>query len=313
MIDLHPEIAPFFRKMTGLQPPMEERAAQDVRALMDGFAMNGMEPRPADIEVEDHVGDFRGRKIRLRLYRPKGTDGKLPVMLYFHGGGWVIGNIDTHDRYVCCLSRESGVAYLAVDYRLAPEHPYPACIEDAYDSLLWVHAHADALGLDHTRIGVSGDSAGGQLTAACTFLARDRNGPALSFQLLIYPLTDCDFMRPSYHTWGDDLLLTTPYMKWLWKQWCGDDLPVHDPLAVPLRQKNLSNLPPAYTVTCEFDILRDEGELYALRLMDARIPSSLRRVPRVTHPFFRAMSISPYIRAEMREMGYQIRRHLVSI
>jgi acetyl esterase len=308
-VQLHPEIAGFFGAMSGLQPPMEEREASEVRQLMDSFALRDMKPRPDDIEVEDHWGEFPGRRIRLRLYKPKGAIGPLPVMLYFHGGGWVIGNIDTHDRYVCMLTQSSGVAYLAVDYRLASEHPYPAAIEDAFASLEWVHARAGELGLDPDCIGISGDSAGGQLTAACTLMARERGGPKVAFQLLIYPLTDCDFSRPSYHTW-DGLLLTTPYMKWLWRQWVGDKLPVDDVRAVPLRAE-LHDLPPAYVVTCEFDILRDEGELYAFKLMDARVPVTLRRVPGMTHPFFRAMDVSPYVRSEMREMGRQIRRYLV--
>lgn len=308
-IRLHPEIAGFFGSMSGLEPPMEEREAPEVRRLMDGFALRDMRPRPAGIEVEEHWGEFSGRRIRLRLYRPKGKPGPLPVMLYFHGGGWVIGNIDTHDRYVCMLTETSGVAYLAVDYRLAPEHPYPAAIDDAWDSFLWLHARAPDLGLDPDRIGLSGDSAGGQLTAACTLLARERGGPRIAFQLLIYPLTDHDFSRASYHTW-DGLLLTTPYMQWLWRQWCGDLLPQDDVLTTPLKAK-LHDLPPAYVVTCEFDILRDEGELYALKLMDAGVPTTLRRVPGMTHPFFRAMDVSPYVRSEMREMGRQIRRHLV--
>jgi acetyl esterase len=310
-IKLHPEFASFFAGMSGLQPPMEERPPLEVRALMDGFAMKGMPPRPDDILVEDHWGEFPGRRIRLRLYKPKGAKGPLPVMLYFHGGGWVIGNIDTHDRYVCMLTQASGVAYLAVDYRLAPEHPYPACIDDAYDSLKWVHTNAGRLGLNPDRIGVSGDSAGGQLTAACTLLSREHGGPKISFQLLIYPLTDCDFSRPSYHRW-DGLMLTTPYMKWFWKIWCGDKLPENDPLATPLRA-DLKGLPPAYVVTAEFDILRDEGELYAFKLMDAGVSTTLRRMAGGTHPFFRAMHISPYVRAEMTEMGHQIRRYLVDV
>jgi acetyl esterase len=309
-IQLHPEIAPLFSRMSGLQPPMEERAPEDVRSLMDGFARAAQRPRPDDVSVEDHYADLQGRTIRLRVYRPRGAAGKLPVMFYFHGGGWVIGNVDTHDRYVCFLTQASGVAFVAVDYRLAPEHPYPAAIHDAFDSVCWIHANADRLGLDGTRIGLSGDSAGGQLTAACTFLARERGTPKIGFQLLIYPLTDCDFSRKSYDTW-DGLLLTTPYMKWFWKQWCGDQLPVDDPLAVPLRQPDLSGLPPAYVVTCEYDILRDEGELYAERLMNAGVPTTLRRLPGTSHPFFRAMHDSEYVRSEMREMGYQIRRALV--
>lgn len=307
-VRLHPEIADFFAGMSGLEPPMEERPPLEVRELMNGFALRDMKPRPEDITVDDHWGEFPGRRIRLRLFKPKGVPGPLPVMLYFHGGGWVIGNIDTHDRYVCELTRASGVAYLAVDYRLAPEHPYPACIEDAYDALTWVHRKASEFGLDGERIGLSGDSAGGQLTAACTLLSRDKGGPKIAFQLLIYPLTDDDFSRSSYHRW-DGLLLTTPYMKWFWRQWYGDT-PATDVLATPLKA-DLTGLPPAYVVTCEFDILRDEGELYARKLMDAGVPTTLRRVPGVTHPFFRAMDISPYVRAEMAEMGHQIRRHLV--
>lgn len=224
------------------------------------------------------------------------------------GGGWVIGNIDTHDRYVCALTEASGAAYFAVDYRLAPEHPYPAAIDDCYDALCWIAANAARLGLDASRIGVSGDSAGGQLSAACTFLARRNDGPKLSFQLLIYPLTDRDTSRPSYHTW-DNLLLITPYMEWFWRHFYGEGTP-SDTLVVPPQEPDLAGLPPAYVVTCQYDILRDEGELYAMRLMEAGVPTTLHRVPGGAHPFFRAMSVSPMVRAEIREMGHQIRRHL---
>lgn len=307
-VALHPEFADFFGSMSGLNPPMEEREAAEVRGIMNGFALKGMPPRPETVVTADFTAKLEGRDIKLRLYKPKGAEGPLPVMLYFHGGGWVIGNIETHDRYVCFLTESSGCAYVAVDYRLAPEHPYPAAIEDAYDSVRWVHDNAALLGIDPERIGVSGDSAGGQLTAACTLIAREK-GPKLSFQLMIYPLTDCDFTRPSYHTWSG-LMLTTPYMKWFWKHWTGDKLPVDDQNAVPLRAKSLEGLPPAYVVTAEYDILRDEGELYALRLMEAGVPTTFRRVPKATHPFFRAMHVSPYVRSEMREMGRQIARHL---
>ncbi len=307
---LHPEIAPLFATMVAAcDPPMETREPQAVRALMDGFARDGMPPRPDTVVTEDLVAELPGRSIRLRLFKPRDATGPLPIMLYFHGGGWVIGNIDTHDRYVCALTEASGVAYFAVDYRLAPEHPYPAAIDDCYDALCWIAENAARLGLDATRIGVSGDSAGGQLSAACTFLARKHGTPKLSFQLLIYPLTDRDTSRPSYHSW-DNLLLTTPYMEWFWRHFYGEGMPT-DTLVVPLQEPDLTGLPPAYVVTCEFDILRDEGELYAHRLMEAGVSTTLRRVPGGAHPFFRAMFVSPMVRAEIREMGHQIRRYLV--
>ncbi len=306
---LHPEIAPLFAAMVAAcDPPMEARTPQEVRAVMNGFAAEGMPPRPEGVVVEDMVAELPGRSIRLRLFKPRGASGRLAIMLYFHGGGWVIGNLDTHDRYVCALTEASGVAFFAVDYRLAPEHPCPAAIDDCYDALCWIAAQAERLGLDGSRIGVSGDSAGGQLSAACTFLARRHGGPKLSFQLLIYPLTDRDTSRPSYHSWNN-LLLTTPYMEWFWQHFYGAGWPT-DPLIVPLQEPDLRGLPPAYVVTCEFDILRDEGELYAMRLMEAGVATTLRRVPGGAHPFFRAMFVSPYIRAEMREMGHQIHRHL---
>jgi len=232
------------------------------------------------------------------------------VILYFHGGGFVLGNLDKHDRYVCLLTQSSGVAYIAVEYRLAPEHPYPAANEDAIDAFLWVRAHARELGLNADRIGVSGDSGGAQLSAICTFHMRDRNGRAIAFQLLIYPggmKNVGGYSYSSYHRWAG-MLLTTPYARWFEKH---RKAPKNDPYASPIVQTNLKGLAPAYVVTCEYDICRDEGELYAMKLMDASVPTTLRRVPGVTHPFFRAMHVSPYVRREMRKMGHQIRRHLV--
>src|SRR5579871_774392 len=224
-IQLRPEIAPLFAGAGEIQPPLYERTPHEVRELMDGLQLQSQQARPADIVVQDLLADLDGRKLRLRLYKPKGTEGPLPIVIYIHGGGWVLGNIETHDRYVCFLTQASGVAFVSVDYRLAPEHPYPACIDDAFDSLRWIHARAASLGLDPDRIGLCGDSAGGQIVAACTLLARERGGPRIGFQSLIYPLTDCDFSRPSYHRWTG-MVLTRPFMKWFWRHWYGNSLPV---------------------------------------------------------------------------------------
>lgn len=308
-IDLHPEIRPLFSAISNLDPPMEKRDPAEVRSIMDGSAVRNQPPRPDGLAVRDYTVELPERTIRTRLYRPKGAEGALPVMLYFHGGGFAIGNLDTHDRYVCYLTQTSGVAYVAVEYRLAPEHPYPAANDDAFDALMWVHDNAKELGIDPERIGLSGDSAGASLAAACTMIARDRGGvPNIRFQLLIYPggMTD-DSTSPSFYRWKG-LLLTTPYSRWFRKLRAA---PTNDTLAFPLKAKDLRGLPPTYVVTCEYDICRDQGEAYAMALMDASVPTTLRRVPRMAHPFFRAMHISPYVRREMREMGRQIRSHLV--
>ena len=303
---IHPELRPLVDKLLASRTPLEGRDPIVFRALLDTSALDGSRPTPTDLEICDLVIELPGRHIRARLYRPKDVAGDLPLLLYFHGGGWMIGNIDTHSDYVCELTRTSGVAFLSVDYRLAPEHPYPACIDDAYEALLWAHRHAGSLGIDPARIGVSGDSTGAQIATACTFMVRDRGGPALSFQLLVYPLTDCDFSRPSYAAY-DGLLLYPDYLRWFWTYWYGFDLPKGDPLAVPMQQPDLGGLPPAHIVTCEYDILRDEGEAYAERLSEAGVATTLRRVPGVTQPFFRAMAVSPYIRAETAEMGRRVR------
>jgi acetyl esterase len=306
---LHPELSSMAR-LGQFDPPIEAREPAAARALLDGLALKAQGPRPASIETRDERVDLPGRSLRVRIYRPRDNSKDLPAMVHFHGGGWMIGNVDVDDRYVAFLAASSGVAFVSVDYRLAPEHPYPAAINDAYDTLCWIYVNAKRLGLDAEKLGVSGDGPGGQLSAACTFLARDKNFPRLSFQLLVYPVTDCDFSRRSYHTWKG-LPLTTPYMQWFWRNLCGDQLPMDDPLAVPLRNPDLRALPPAYVVTAEFDILRDEGELYARRLMDAGVPTTLKRVIGAPNPFFRGMASSRYVRDEMREMGHQVRRALV--
>ena len=308
-IDLHPEILPLFSSISNLDPPMEKRPPAEVREIMDSSALRNQPPRSGDVVTKDYSVELPGRIIRTRLYKPKGAQGVLPVMLYFHGGGFAIGNLDTHDRYVCYLTKTSGVAYVAVEYRLSPEHPYPAANDDAFDSLMWVYENAKELGVDPDRIGLSGDSAGGSLIAACAIEARDRgNVPDIKFQLHIYPggLTD-DYTGRSFHRWKG-LLLTTPYSQWFRKLRAA---PSEDPRAFPLKAKDLRGLPPAYVVTCEYDIVRDQGEEFAMALMDASVPVTLRRVPRMAHPFFRAMHVSPYVRREMREMGRQIRAHLV--
>jgi acetyl esterase len=163
------------------------------------------------------------RNLPARLYVPEGAGENPPLVIYYHGGGWVIGTIETHDGTCRALARASGAAVLSVGYRLAPEHPYPAPVEDCYDALVWTSRHAGDLGCDHTRLAVAGDSAGGNLSAAVAIMARDRSGPALRHQLLIYPVTDDDYSLPSYaENGGGEYFLGEAMMRWFWEQYLGD-------------------------------------------------------------------------------------------
>jgi acetyl esterase len=223
--------------------------------------------------------------IPVRVYTPNGT-APFPLLVYFHGGGWVLGGIDTHDGTCRSLANGAGCVVVSVDYRLAPEHRYPAAAEDCCAATQWAAAHAAELGADARRVAVGGDSAGGNLAAVVALMARDRGGPALVLQLLIYPATDARFDTASYRDNADGYLLTAADMRWFWDHYLGDSGRGAEPYASPLRAADLSGLPPALVITAEFDPLRDEGEAYAKRLEDAGVASRLSRYDGMIHGFF---------------------------
>ena len=240
------------------------------RAMMDAPLANG-EPL-AMAKVEDLILDLPGRTIGARFYAPEGSGDTPPVVMYFHGGGWVLGNLDTHDGTCRELARASGSAVLSVDYRLAPEARYPAAAEDCYDACIWAEAHAQHLGIDATRMAVAGDSAGGNLAAAVAVMARDRGGPALQHQLLIYPVTDTNFETRSYaNNGGGEYFLSTSAMKWFWSHYLSDLAQATHPYASPLRAPDLRGLPPTWILTAEYDVLCDEGQAFADRLQQAGV------------------------------------------
>jgi acetyl esterase len=203
--------------------------------------------------------------------------------VYFHGGGWVVCDLDTHDNGCRFLARESGAAVLSVDYRLAPEHPFPAAVEDAFAAFRWAVENAADFGVDPAVIAVGGDSAGGNLAAVVSQLARDDEGPAPAFQLLIYPVTDLSTKRLSYELFREGFFLTEPHMDWYRDHYLPDLESARDPRASPLLADDLSNLAPAYIATAGFDVLRDEGEEYARRLREAGVPVALRRHRNLIH------------------------------
>jgi acetyl esterase len=230
-----------------------------------------MQPAAPDLGVvKDLTATGPAGPIPLRLYRPDPA-AILPALIYFHGGGWVIGDLDTHDVLCRQLAEQAGVAVVAVDYRLAPEHPFPAAVDDAWAATRWIASHATELGIDAGRLAVGGDSAGGTLSAVVTMLARDHGGPALRFQLLIYPATDMQGGTASHAAFADGYLLTATLIQWFSAQYLRRPGDVRDWRASPLLAGSLAGVPPALVVTAGFDPLGDEGEAYARRLREAGV------------------------------------------
>ncbi len=249
-------------------------------------------------EVSDRTIQGSEASIPVRIYRP-GAD-QSGVILYFHGGGWVFGGLDSHDetcRRLCAGTRQ---AVVSVDYRLAPETRYPGAAVDCYDATAWVVANGDSIGVDAQRLVVAGDSAGGNLAAVVSQMARDRGGPAIALQLLVYPVADADFDTGSYIANAEGYLLTRRAMQWFWDHYVPQTDRRSEPYASPLRG-NLANLPPALVQTAEFDPLRDEGEAYAAALQAAGGTAQLTRYDGLIHGYFSMQETVAAARGAMRE------------
>jgi acetyl esterase len=234
--------------------------------------------------VENRLIPGPSGQIPVRIYWGAQTAG-LPILVYFHGGGWVIGDLDSHDGACRTLANKAGCIVVSVDYRLAPEHRFPAAVDDCYAATVWAAENAASLGGDALKLAVGGDSAGGNLAAVVALKAREQRGPAITHQLLVYPVTDFDFSTPSYSDNGDGYLLTKAGMEWFWNHYLGE-LDGADVYASPMRAKDLSGLPPATVLTAEYDPLRDEGERYAKRLQEAGVRTTLTRYDGQIHGFF---------------------------
>jgi acetyl esterase len=242
--------------------------------------------------------------LRARHYAPSESGGPHPLLVYYHGGGFTYGDLDTHDCVCRILCRHAGAHILAVDYRLAPEHQFPAAVEDASAALRWAFTNASQLGADPRRIGVGGDSAGGNLAAVVSQLAARDDGPGPVLQMLIYPATDFTSRRRSRELFGEGFLLTNAEMDWFETNYLGAvRAQASDPRASPLLAEDLSGLAPALVVTASFDPLRDEGEEYAKALLDAGTPATLRRFPGFTHAFIGAAGVSRACRDALIEIA----------
>jgi acetyl esterase len=233
-----------------------------------------------DLNIPGPLGD-----IPARLYRASAaTD--VPVLVWYHGGGWVIGDLDGSDPTCRAISNKTGCAVVSVDYRMAPEYKFPAPLEDCYAATKWVSKHGADLGCDGSRLAVGGDSAGGNLAAAVSIAAAERGGPKISYQLLVYPVTDYNFGTVSYSSNANGYLLTMGSMKWFWNHYLNNPLEGLNHLASPLQKANLAGQPPAMVLTAEFDPLCSEGEAYAARLKAAGVPVEQKRYDGMIHGFF---------------------------
>jgi len=240
---------------------------------------------PEVAKVEDRKISGSGAAIPVRIYTPAGP-GPFPILVWYHGGGWVIGDLESADASARHLTVGAECVTISVDYRLAPETKFPGPADDCYDAAVWAAQNAASINGDASRIAVGGDSAGGNLAAAISLMARDRGNPPLAFQLLVYPVTARDFSTNSYQQNADGYLLSKDSMQWYWDHYLQSLADASDPYAAPLAASDLSNLPPALVITAEYDPLCDEGETYAQRLQDAGIPTACTRYDGMIHGFF---------------------------
>jgi len=286
-----------FASMGG--PQLHEMSVAQARELILGMVALGGEPESI-ARVENRTVPGPAGQIPVRIYTPVGT-APFPVLVYFHGGGWVIGNLDTHDGICRSLANRVGCLVVSVDYRLAPEHRFPAAPEDCYAATRWLAEHAGSLGGDKGRIAVGGDSAGGNLAAVVALMARDRGGPKLAFQLLVYPATDTDFETRSYRENSEGYFLTRADMVWFWNHYAPRDEDRRNPYAAPLRAASLRGLPPALVITAEFDPLCDDGNAYAARLREDGVPVRLSQQDGLIHGFFQMGAVIDRGRASVDE------------
>jgi acetyl esterase len=264
-------------------------------------------PFPDVAAVVDHRVPVSGGEIIVRAYSPGGP-GPHPALVYYHGGGWVIGDLYTHDGLCRSITNAARCTVLSVDYRLAPESKYPVAVEDSYAALLWIVANAERLGIDRRRIAVGGDSAGGNLATVMALVARDRKGPRLALQVLIYPVTDHDLDTRSYRENATGYVLTREGMRWFWNHYLAREAQGREPYASPLRASSLAGLPPALIITAEYDPLCDEGEAYAARLRDAGVPVTLTRYPGMFHGFVRMTNILDKARTALDEIASSVQK-----
>jgi acetyl esterase len=306
---LHPQCKAFLDMLAAAGgPPLEQLPLDEARKVpYQMIDAGGPEEPVAHVDTRVIPGSV---EIPVRVYRPT-LDQDLPALVYFHGGGFVICNLDTHDRLCRNLANASGSVVVSVDYRLAPEHKFPAATEDAYAATRYVAEHAAEFGVDPNRIAVGGDSAGGNLATVVALMARDQGGPSLKFQLLIYPVTDFDDDSPSMREYSHDHFLTRESMDWFIESYMAPASDRRSPYASPW-YADLAGLPAAMVITGECDPLCDQGEAYARKLQSAGVAVELKRYDGMIHPFISLAGIIDAGRTAIADAASAVRQALTA-
>jgi acetyl esterase len=291
--------------------PFEELTVAEAR--LASWAFLDLTGEPEEVaSVEHRFIPGPTADIPVRIYRP-GGEGPHPAIMYFHGSGWVIANIEISDAATRSLANSTGCVVVSVNYQKAPEHKFPVPFDDCYAATSWVAENAAALGVDPGRIAVAGDSAGGNIAAAICLRARDHGGPSIAYQVLIYPATDCDWDKPSAIENAEGYMLQRGSMEWFWNHYLSSMAEAENPYVSPLRAANLSGLPPAYVCTAEFDPLRDDGELYADRLREAGVPVKYTQYDGMIHGFYWMTGVLDQARNLHAEIAEEVRAAFGSV
>jgi acetyl esterase len=306
-VTLDPDAAAVFKAFQEAgRPPYETVSPAEARELyLKGRVVTNPEP-PELKSVQPLAIPSPHGSIPARIYtpmRPRKTDGLAPCLVFFHGGGWVIGDLDSHDVVCRKLADEGQLVVISVDYRLAPEHKFPAAVEDAITATRWIADNSRQLGIDASRLTVGGDSAGGNLAAVVAISARDGNGPDIAGQVLIYPAIDFALTHPSHREPETSILLTHSVIRWFRDHYLTGAADVDDWCASPARVGTLIGLPPAYVLTAGADPLRDEGDEYAHRLKEAGVPVTYRTFPGQFHGFFTMGKLLQQANVAAKEIG----------
>jgi len=295
-------------------PPLYKLSPKQARDVLSGLQAGPVKKLPADIDNRTIPGGPTG-EISIQIVRPPGSSNEtLPVVMHFHGGGWVLGGIDTHDRLVRELTNGTHAAIVFVNYTPSPEAKYPVALEQAYAATKWVADNGQTINVDSSHLAVIGDSVGGNMAAAIVLLAKERGVPKINYQVLFYPVTDSNFDTPSYRAYQDGYFLTREAMKWFWDNYTSNQTNRKEPTVSPLQAsiEQLKGLPPALVINGEFDVLRDEGEAYAHKLMEAGVPVTAVRYHGTIHDFvmLNPLSDTPAARGAIEQASHKLKKIL---